>query len=104
MLLVRSTIFTGGSVNRGLTCVVYNGVIMTHSSSTGSLVDVLKGAPALCEDIEGKRFLPFIDEVDGLICTAHGIKWKNGAEYLFLRWRERRAKSPELDLHCYSSC
>lgn len=38
----------------------------------------------LCEDVEGQRFFPFVDELDGFVQAAHGHDGQQRPKYLLL--------------------
>ena len=61
-----------------------HGVIVSDSSSSGELVDPLKGGSALSEHVHGQRLLTIIDKGDGVINTVHSEDRQNGTKQLLL--------------------
>ena len=68
----------------GLTPSMHDGIILTHSSSTGQFVDLLKGRFALRKDVECQWLLAIVDKSDGFVETVHGDNGKEGTKDLLL--------------------
>ena len=68
---------------------MHQGVIVTHASSTGLLVDVLKRGCALSKDIESQWLLVTVHNVDSLVHTIHGNERQDRTKDLILECTDK---------------